>query len=350
MGIYIKNGKYYIDYRVDGKRVRECVHSTNKRMAEKALSVRKAEIIQGRYHFKQDKGNVRLCDFAKEYLEYSEENKRKSSHIRDITLVKNLLSFFKDEKLSRITSFLIERYKMMRRETVEPATVNRELACLKNMFNLAIRWEKAETNPVRLIKFFKEPPGKMRVLSKEEEEKLLNASSEHLKPIIITALNTGMRLSEVLGLKWCNVDFNNRVITVENSKNNERRRIPMNLYLTNTLKDLKRYGEHVFCNENGEPFGAIKTGFYAALRRSGISHCTFHSFRHSFATRLVMNGADLPTVKELLGHKTIAMTMRYAHPSPEHKRKAVESLSMVENGHQMDTKQDSALEVISVSS
>ncbi len=336
VAIFKKNGTWYIDYYVDGRRKRECV-GVNKKTAEKALAIRKAEIAQGRYDFKKE-NSIKLQDFAKDYLEYSRANKK--SFKRDITSLNALLPYFEGKKLSQIKPEDIERYKIMRRKSVAPGTINRELACLKHMFTMAIKWGKAGSNPVKEVKLFKEERGRLRVLLKEEEERLLHASSPHLRPILITALNTGMRRGEILNLAWDNVDLTNKFIIVEKTKSGEKRTIPMNKLLTATLKCVRSNSSdgYVFCKADRSPYGDVKTAFLAALRRSGIKPCRFHDLRHTFASRLVMNGVDLVTVKELLGHSSIQTTMIYAHPSPEHKQRAVQSLEKDSDRHYMDTK------------
>jgi integrase len=171
--------------------------------------------------------------------------------------------------LSEINPFLIERYKLTRKEEgAEPATINRELGCLRHMFNMAIKWGKALGNPVREVKFLKEPKETYRILTEEEEVRLLETvrlttKSRHLEPIIIVALNTGMRKGEILNLKWSNVDFKNRVIIVEGTKNGEIRKVPMNEKLTVTLESAKKVssGEYGF-SDNGKPYGDIKTGWW----------------------------------------------------------------------------------------
>lgn len=103
----------------------------------------------------------------------------------------------------------------------------------------------------------------------------------------------------------------------------------MNNIVTVTLQQVKKIsgGPYVFANKEGRPFKKVYKGFKAALKRAGINNFTFHDLRHTFASHLVMNGADLKTVQELLGHKTFNMTLRYAHLSPDHKRKAVDDLA-----------------------
>jgi serine/threonine protein kinase len=225
--------------------------------------------------------------------------------------------------------------EIRRFEGCGPATINRELGCLRHMFNMALKWKKAQVNPVREVKFLKEPKEKDRILTEEEEVKLLEAvrtghKSKHLEGIILTALNTGMRKGEILSLKWPNVDFKNGVITVEKTKNDDIRKIPMNQKLTEILEGVKKVSksDYVF-SENGKPYLDVKTGWWTVLEKAGIENFTFHGLRHTFGSRLGMAGVDIKTIAELMGHKDIKMTMRYSHPTPEHKRKAVETLEKV---------------------
>ena len=138
-----------------------------------------------------------------------------------------------------------------------------------------------------------------------------------------------MRKGEILSLKWVDVDLRNRVISILNSKNNEKREIPVNEDLFQALLRVRKNLEspYVFCNEDGVPYKDVKTGFKGALKRAKISNFRFHDLRHTFASRLAMKGVDIKTVQELLGHKDVRMTLRYSHLSPDHKKAAVEKLS-----------------------
>ncbi len=136
-----------------------------------------------------------------------------------------------------------------------------------------------------------------------------------------------MRRGEVLGLKWEDVDFEDGYLTVRDTKNREDRQIPLSKRLIYTLKSIGRRGEYVVCKADDSRYVDPKNGFMKAVKRAGIKHCRVHDLRHTVATRLVMNGGDIVTVMELLGHKTLAMTKRYSHPTPEHKKWAVEMLN-----------------------
>ena len=198
------------------------------------------------------------------------------------------------------------------------------------MFNVAKReWKWTRNNPVADLSFsVGSSNARDRWLSFDEEDLLLQcASPEWLSRVIIFALQTGMRRSEILALKWSSVDFQQRFVTVERSKNNQKRSIPMSNVLYKLLRQPKiiNFSERVF------PYKAtaLKDAFERARDKAKLKDFRFHYLRHTFATRLVQNGVDLYKVKELLGHKTIAMTMRYAHHCPESLRSSVEVLDKI---------------------
>jgi integrase len=145
---------------------------------------------------------------------------------------------------------------------------------------------------------------------------------------LLIALNTGMRKGEILRLRWHDIDLDNRFFFLKQTKSNKPRKVPISDFLVDVLNSIKKTGEFVFANpKTGKPISDLQTGFKAACRKAGISDLRFHDLRHTAATYMVIGGIDLVTVKEILGHATIQMTMRYAHPTPENKRHAVEVLS-----------------------
>ncbi|MDA2920805.1 site-specific integrase [Desulfobacterota bacterium AH_259_B03_O07] len=175
---------------------------------------------------------------------------------------------------------------------------------------------------MRKVKLFPEKPNKLRVVSDGEFQKVYNNASNFLKPILVTAINTGMRKGEILNLKWEDVNLIDGYIAIRDSKNNDSRMIPINKVLMQTLKSVKGNdsGEYIFSHNNGDDsVKTFKTAFNSAIRRSGVEKFRFHDLRHTFASNLVMKGVDIVTVQELMRHKSINMTKRYSHPTPEHK-------------------------------
>jgi integrase len=296
-----------------------------------ALESERRKAFANEYGLLQKPHVVKFSHLMDQYLEnYAKINNRAWKRDRDC--LKNMEAFFGDCYLKEITPFQIEKYKAHRlHQGVKPSTVNRELSVLKRAFNLAIDWHLAEENPVRRVKFFQQPDPKERVLSGEEEEILINASSGHLTPILIAGLNTGMRVSEILSLKWSQVNLRKREIEVVKTKSGKKRVIPINDALLDMFNRLRRVDDFVFLyhdpkTKKPRPVKSIKRSFTNACRRAGIEAFTFHDTRHTFASRLVERGVDLITVKELLGHSSVRTTERYTHTHKEEKKRAVDVL------------------------
>ena len=329
MGIYQKNNSWYIDYYAEGKRVREKIGSS-KKMAETVLQKRLVAVAEGKHlDIKKKRKRITFLDFSEKYLEYARVNKK--SYKSDEVIIGKLRMEFKGKNLDEISTWIIEKFKLKKVKKVTPTTVNRYLACLKHMYNLGIDWGDIDKNPVIKVKFFKEPNPRVRYLITEEIERLLSECCDHLKPIVLCALHTGMRRGEILNLTWSNVDFRNNIIVLEETKSGRRREIPLSETLEAELKELKRLSksEFVFVNSEGNKFRDNKKGFNAAVRRAGITDFRFHDLRHTFASTLVMNGETLNTVRELLGHQSMDMTLRYSHLSKSHKSKAVKVMDQV---------------------
>jgi integrase len=335
MSLYQRGKSWYYDFNYRGKRYTGCVGAVSKTVAKEISAKKKAEAVEGRYELPSKKPTPKLEEFAKEYFAYYRANRRPQSVQRHVTAYRALRLTFGDLRLSEISPLAIERYKRQRKEDgVSEVTINRELAFLKNLFTKAVEWEKIAENPVKKVRFYREDNARTRFLTDEEEERLLARCRPQLQPLVITALHTGFRASELCSLTWHDIDFRRRTVTVRAgyAKNGESRTVPMNEVLTTTLKAVKLQsadGEKVFCSREGTPYRSFRTTFQRAVRLAVLADFTFHDLRHTFASRLVMAGVDLPTVKELLGHKDISMTMRYAHLSTDHKQAAVKKLEKV---------------------
>jgi integrase len=262
-------------------------------------------------------------------MEYAKGNKR--SWLRDQQMLEHLKNFLGSERqIGEIIAADIEGYKLHRRKEVSGSTVNRELALLKRMFNLAIDWDLyLGSNPVRKVKFFQEINTGFRVLSKEEEKKFLASATPYIQDIAIFALNTGLRIGEILSLKWESVNLEKSLLTVFAEKTHKIRPVPINSEARRVLEfwTLGRKNEFVFYNhETGKPFVDLKTGFALACRKADIEGVTWHTLRHTFASRLLDRGVDIVTVQQLLGHSTVLVTMRYTHTNLDSKKAAVAKL------------------------
>lgn len=264
-----------------------------------------------------------------------------------------------DTPLAGFTRADFDAFKASRlKAKIKPATVNRDLDRIKAALAQAVAWEMLDKNPLAGVKRIKRDiEQRIRYLTKDEETALRNALeareararaqrqsgdawrsergyellgpiegfSDHLKPMTLLALNTGLRRGELTQLKWADVDLEGKRVTVRAgyAKSGKARHVPLN---TEALQILKDYREQH--TGKGELFGvaSVKTAWAGLMREAKITGFRFHDLRHSFASKLVMRGIDLNTVRELLGHGDIAMTLRYAHLAPEHKAAAVEAL------------------------
>jgi integrase len=179
------------------------------------------------------------------------------------------------------------------------------------------------------VKFFREFSIRSRILNSEEEEKLLQNATPYLQDIMRFALNTGLRIGEIYSLLWSNVDNEKFVLNICAQKTGKMRTVPLNVDARKVLDvwALGKRNEFVFYNhETGKPFVDLSTGFALACRNAGISGVTWHTLRHTFASRLLDRGVDIMTVKELLGHSTVIVTMRYTHTNLDSKVAAVAKL------------------------
>lgn len=337
--VFLRGDSWVGEYRYRGKIKRKALGAKKiitKTMAREMLKKIEQKIKLGQYDM-IDADIPILKDFGKEYIRHVRYTIKRRSWSRYEYSLNYLNKMYGDKKLSEITPKDIDDFKEIRLKFAKPATVNRELSTLRQVFNLAKRWGRFfGQNPVSISGLLPESNMKERILTPEEEETLLSYSNTYLKPIIITALQTGMRKSEIITLKWSNVDLANGVITIEqtNTKNKKTRRIPVNFYMRNVLlqQKLRRGGsDFVFLSHTKLPYkkhDSLKGAFLRACKNAGINGLRFHDLRHTCATRMIERGASIVAVSKILGHSDIKMTMRYSHPENSVKE-AVELLSDV---------------------
>src|SRR5437773_2527982 len=267
-------------------------------------------------------------EFAEMYLE------REGPLLKSIRTERNrVLAWareFGNRPLGQITREEIEAWRRERMTTSRPATINRDLSRLRRMFSLAVEWGLLEESPMQGITFLRANNARTRYLSLEECQRLIaNCIAPHIRALVGVALHSGMRLGEILNLRWYDLDFASGFILVRDSKNGESRHVPMDA----TLFALFRAYPHrpstdlVFSSSSGGHIVDVRTGFQNACKRAGVIDLHFHDLRHTFASQFVMSGGDLYILKEILGHKSITMTQRYAHLSPTYKIKAIDRMN-----------------------
>jgi integrase len=325
MGLHLRGRIWYADFYADGRRVQESTGTANERKAEKFLSLRMSEVQRGVY---ARRVRVPLSELWERYFAYAKLHKR--SWKRDEQMYGNLSRFFGQVNLDSITPSRVEDFQQHRVREVSPATVNRELALLKHMLNLAERWNLRQgPNPVRLVKFLAEDNLQFQTLSEEAEKALLACCPAYLQDMIVFALNTGLRSGDIFNLHWKEVDFERRRLNAFVQKTRRVLIIPLNDAAHGVLEAWKamRKGPYVFYNQmTGDRFRDLKAGFKLACKQAGLEGVTWHTLRHTFASRLLGTGADIVAVKELLGHSTVVVTMRYAHTNDEAKTRAVQAV------------------------
>lgn len=349
MGVWKRGKNYYIDYYAGPKRFKEMV-GPNQKAAKAAHGKRLSEIREGKFFDRKNIPKITMDELIKRYREWAKV--KKSYHRSDAVHLVPVQEFFKGRLLSEITEYDVETFRSVRKDTStwfgtprSASTCNQELAMVKALFNKATAWGLAEKNPAARVKPLPKPMGRTRFLTVEEAGRLLEAASRHLRPILVCALETGMRRGEIMNLKWSDVDMKNGMLFIGETKNGESRHVPMSNRLRSTLAALPRRigSDHVFTGEAkigkgkqigvpGKPFHDVRTAFENACTKAGITGFRFHDLRHTAASHLIMAGVPFKTVGEILGHKTEAMIERYSHLTPEHKRKAVEMLPDWEKG------------------
>jgi integrase len=352
MAVYKRRKTYYILYYYQGRRIREKV-GPDYDEALNAFYSRKGDIVKGKFDLNKVKLPPLFEDFSKKYLEWAELNHR-SYKTFDQPRVRCLLTYFKGKRLTEINSWAIERFKLDRKQKVSSSTVNLELAVLSSMLSRAVDWGALHDNPLKSVKVKKLRTNsrKERILTEDEEESLLDSSSGWLKDMIILALDTGMRLSELTHLKWEDVDLSHQFLTVRNTKSARDRKIPLTSRVISILFRRKEHADgatFVFPHGHGSQLWRVRSAFVRLLKRTNITGLRFHDLRHTFATRLVTGGTDIATVQKLLGHQDIRMTQRYSHPSSDDMKRAIYTLEKNQiNSHKTATYKEMGLKVVSL--
>ena len=224
----------------------------------------------------------------------------------------------------------------MRGKKRSPASVARHMAALSHAYTIAIKeWGWTDDNPLRKVQKPKEPRGRVRFLSDEEREKLLesckNSEEPALYAIVVLALSTGARKAEILNLTWADVDLKRKVSVLHQTKNDERRALPLAglaLVCVQDLAEFRRIDTRLlFPDKSGKKPILIRAPWQKALKEAGIEDFRFHDLRHSAASYLAMSGASLAEIAEVLGHKTLQMVKRYSHLSEQHTAGVVEKMN-----------------------
>lgn len=352
--MYKRNESWHSDFWYEGHRYRRSWGNISKTIAKERERKFRNEVAEGLHRVRVKE--IRWEKFTKKYLEFCETNKKPSAAKRNAVSINMLTPHFKGQLLSSIHPFKVEQYKKKRKAAGRAvSTINNDIKTLKNMMVKALQWGHLASDPLSRVRQLREDNEKMWVLTEEEEQKLIEECEKrpqhqkYLADLVRLALNTGLRLGELQGLQKMNVNLDARSILVTDTKNHENRRVPLNDTAVIVLKRrMKVNGSaYVFSRKNGKPLTVLTNAFWTAVIEAGLYHTSadaegqpvlgkdkkpkierfrFHDLRHTFGSRLGMAGADLKTIMEIMGHKTPKMSMRYQHPTPDHKLNAVQRL------------------------
>lgn len=328
-----------------------------------------ADVIKGNAPTtKRSKAQYTLKEFMEqEYAPWRHAHRKRAAE--DIyRLTKQFVGEFGNILLGAMSPLLIDKWRSRRvMNGIKSVTVNRDIAILKALLSKAEEWNIIPENPLRKFRPVSvDTIAKVRYLTNDEEKSIKNAIrsrdeklkaartranewrsarnydcyldlsqhayADHMTPMIVLSLNTGLRRGELFSLKWENIDAERAMLTVvgATAKSGKTRHVPLNILALQCLNDWGAQSNQdglVFPNpQTGIQFDSVKKAWAGILKVAGIKNFRWHDMRHHFASKLVMAGVDLNTVRELLGHADIKMTLRYAHLAPEHKAKAVAKL------------------------
>ena len=336
---------WWIDFRSGGTRYRIRSPQNTRAGALAYEALLRQKLIRGERVTCGDRDVAREQTFeqfaAKWFDEWVVPNTKPSvQRRRKYALSASLMPFFGRMPIAQITANDVERYKAHTlKRGVTNKTVNNMLSVFRQCVGAAYEWLELEGVPPK-VKWLKCPMPKTDYLTPDECELLLSHAGGVVREMILTALRTGMRQGELKGLQWSSVDWQSATITVRHSrcdytkalgtpKNGRVRHIPMDAGVHWTLLKRKQETGYVFLDTDGRPFDhkRLTRRLAGACKRAGLRQIGWHALRHTFASHLVMKGVPLPAVQTLMGHSTIAMTMRYTHLAPTALRAAVDLLS-----------------------
>ena len=349
-GVYKRGNVWWLAYAdANGQLVRESSGTDDYKAALKKLAHRRADVAKGKQINKPKIRNVLFTEAVEKYLEWA---KPQRAYENKYYMARKLVAKFGNIPLRRFNVSLLEAdQQMLLGEGKAPATINRRMALIKHLFSKASDWSLVDDDTlrtVRKVKMLKEPPGRLRYLTPEEANRLIReCKNPALQAIVTLAVNTGMRRGEILGLKWDNVDLRNGYLLVEDSKNGDRREVPINGAVRDVLSKIIRRinSTYVFSDERGMVFKGGRNAFVRACRRAGIYNFRFHDLRHAAASFMAMGGVDLLSIGKILGHRTAGMTRRYAHLSPGYLRNAVDVIDQALNAPAEPTSQSTSQSV-----
>jgi integrase len=340
MSIFKRGSVYWYHFLFNGKHIQKSTKQGNPRTARQIEAAYKTALAKGEVGITERKAVPGFKKAMSDFLAWSlsEHQAHPATHTRYKVSAVALRKHFSDAQLDRITPEEVERFKTFRslqisprtKRKVKPATVNRELACLKALFNHVLKTDVALPNPVSRVKFFEEHNEQTRVLAYPEQEVYLAIATPVLRDVATLMLELGMRPEEVYRIRRENVHVLQGYLFNPYGKTKAaKRRVPLTSAAKAVLKQrMKSDGIYLFpCETDAHrPIPKVNNAHDRAVKESKLEPFRLYDLRHTWATRAAMSGIDLVTLAAMLGHSRIQMVLRYAHPTQEHQHQAMERL------------------------
>jgi integrase len=342
VSLYKRGNVWWAYFYIDGVRQQHSTGTGNRKQAEAIEQKSKAEANARRHHLVQADPEITFGALAARFIANG------SPKIHHVERLKVLLPYFADIAVVHITKGMTVDYRQYRHseKTVSEATINRDLSVLRRILYWAVEESILMVNPLVRVKMERERRVRRPVLSLEEEHMLLTSAPDHLRRIIIAALDSGMRKGEVLSQRWEHVDFSRRLLFVTRSKTpeGEAREIPLTTRLHDSLSQHRRNDGIVFVF-NGKPIRDIKKGWKRALERAKVRHVRFHDLRHTYNTRLMEAGVLQEVRMALMGHSNRERVHSiYTHIELPAKREAIRKLEIWVNQQEEELKRQQVKE------
>jgi integrase len=327
MTVIKRGNSYWIDIGFNSERFRKRSPENSYRGAKAYELYFRQKLARGQPL--EEETNIvkyKFKDFALQWLEtyVSNNNKPSEFRIKKYVLNSSLIPFFGKSYIEEIYSLDIERYKsyLLNIKKLSPKSVNNYLSILSRCLKSAVEWNII--NNIPRIKILKVPPQKYDFLTVLETERLLQNAEGIWYEMILLAVRTGLRFGELIALKWEDFDLEAGILTVNRNivrgiegspKNNRTRIVPLTKSIISIIKNKPTTCGYFFKNSRGKPliYNSSRKRLLAICRKAGLREISWHTLRHTFATHLVIKDNSIVSIKELLGHSDIKMTMRYSH-------------------------------------
>lgn len=342
MSIFKRGNVYWYHFLFNGEHIQKSTKQGNPRTARQIEAAYRTALAKGDVGITERKKIPSFKFALADFLSWSsgEHQAHPATHRRYLVSAVALRKHFVDTPLDRISPEEVERYKTLRsaqvsprtKRRLKPATVNRELACLKALFNHVLKGDVPLRNPVSRVKFCEEGNEQTRVLSYQEQERYLAVATPTLRDVAMLMLETGMRPEEVYRIRPENVQLAQGFLVIPYGKTKAaRRRVPLTASARRVLVQ-RMASEEVYLfpceTDSSRSVPKVNNAHDRAVRDSQVASFRLYDLRHTWATRAAMSGIDLVTLAAMLGHSRIQMVLRYAHPTQQHQHEAMERLEL----------------------